>query len=95
MTEIFEAVMMVLFGVSWPLSIYKSAKSRTSKGKSIIFLSRIWVGYVSGILSKIWSGNINYVFALYLLNILMVSADIALYFRNMRLDQRLEKDACA
>lgn len=33
--EILETVMILAFGLSWPLSIYKSVKSRTAKGKSL------------------------------------------------------------
>ena len=32
--EILEMVMIVCFGISWPLSVYKSYKARTAKGKS-------------------------------------------------------------
>ena len=42
MGEIFELIMVICFGLSWPLSVYKSAKSRTAKGKSL-FLSLIHI----------------------------------------------------
>ena len=32
-----ETLMIICFGLSWPLSVYKSWKSRTSKGKSLQF----------------------------------------------------------
>ena len=85
--EVFEAVMMVCFGLSWPLSVYKSWTSRTARGKSLFFEIFIWLGYVSGITGKILSGRITWVIAVYVLNIVMVSADILLYFRNTRLDR--------
>lgn len=87
MSEIFEAVMVICFGLSWPLSVYKSWKSRTAKGKSLFFEVFIWLGYVSGIIGKIITHNITYVFIFYILNIVMVSIDICLYFRNVRLDR--------
>ena len=36
--EILEAVMVICFGISWPLSIIKSVKSKSTKGKSLIFM---------------------------------------------------------
>ena len=86
--EIFEAIMMICFGVSWPVSVYKSWTARTARGKSLVFEIFIWLGYVSGIIGKLLSGNITYVLAIYILNIVMVSVDIGLYFRNSRLDRQ-------
>ena len=91
MEEILEAAMVISFGVSWPTSIIKSYRARTAKGKSLLFLCFIFFGYVCGITAKIITGNITYVFAFYVLNLLMVGADIALYFRNKKLDSAAEK----
>ena len=88
MSEIFEAIMVICFGLSWPLSVYKSWKSRTVKGKSLFFEVFIFMGYVSGIIGKIINHNITYVFAFYILNIIMVSIDLCLYARNARLDRQ-------
>lgn len=90
MAEIFEAAMVICFGLSWPLSVYKSWKSRTTKGKSLFFEVFIWIGYVCGIAGKIMTHNITYVFIFYILNIVMVSIDLALYARNARLDKLSE-----
>ena len=87
MAQVFEMVMLICFGLSWPLSVYKSWKSRTAKGKSLFFEVFIWLGYVSGIVGKLVTHNITYVFAFYILNIVMVSIDICLYMRNLRLDK--------
>ena len=88
MTEIFEAAMVICFGLSWPLSVWKSWKSRTAKGKSLLFEIFIWVGYAFGILGKLINHNITYVFIFYVLKIAMVSVDLALYVRNAALDRR-------
>lgn len=93
--EIFEACMVVLFGISWPLNILKSIRSKTAKGKSFLFLLFIWTGYVFGVCSKLVSGNITYVFIFYVLNLVMVSIDVVLYFINRMRDrnrQVLEED---
>ncbi len=87
MAEILEAAILILFVVSWPTSIIKSYRARTAKGKSLLFLCFIFFGYVCGIVAKIIAGNITYVFAFYVLNLLMVGADIAPYFRNRKLDR--------
>ena len=85
--SIFEALMLVCFGVSWPISVIRSARSRTAKGKSPVFLAFIIIGYASGIVWKLLSGSITYVFWFYGLNLLMVTVDLCLYFRNARLDR--------
>jgi hypothetical protein len=80
--SIFEAVMLICFGVAWPVSIYKSWKSRTCAGKSVIFLYIVAIGYAAGITHKILYSP-DWVIALYILNGLMVIIDILLYYRNL------------
>ena len=93
MMSIFEIGMLLCFGAAWPLNIYKSLKSRTAAGRSILFQWAIMVGYVCGIIHKILYSN-NIVLYLYILNLLMVSFDTVLYFRNKKLDQqRAQKTA--
>lgn len=82
--SIFEIIMLVCFGLAWPFSIYKSYKSRETNGKSVAFLYIIVAGYVAGIIHKLLHSRDGVVF-LYLLNSIMVSADIVLYHRNERL----------
>ena len=86
MSELFETFMVVSFGLSWPLSIYKSYTSRTSKGKSLVFMVFILFGYACGIASKLLSRHITYVLVFYILNLVMVSIDLGLFFRNRKLD---------
>ncbi len=86
MSELLEVFMVLCFGVSWPISIRKSLVSRTAKGKSLVFECFILTGYVCGIASKLVSQNISYVVIFYIINLVTVSIDIALYFRNRRLD---------
>lgn len=88
MAELFEVFMVVSFGISWPMSILKSLKAKTAKGKSLFFLCMILFGYACGIASKLLKGNINYVIVFYVLNFIMVGIDLALYFRNRTLDQQ-------
>ncbi|KAF1086246.1 hypothetical protein SPSYN_00990 [Sporotomaculum syntrophicum] len=82
--SVFEIVMLLCFGAAWPFSIYKSYKSRSIEGKSLLFLLVIFTGYVSGILHKIFFFYDSVIY-LYAFNMVMVGTDILLYFRNKRL----------
>ena len=91
MAQLFEVLMLVCFGFSWPFNIAKSLKSRTAKGKSVAFELCIVVGYVCGLAGKILAGNITYVVIVYVLDLLMVTTDLLLTLRNKILDRRAEK----
>lgn len=93
MGNVLEAIMVICFGVSWPINIAKSLRSKTAKGKSPLFLLFIICGYVAGIAGKLITQNITYVFAFYVLNLLMVSLDLGLYFVNRKRD--LARDSAA
>lgn len=82
--KIFEVIMLICFGISWPISCYKSFVSKSTKGKSCVFIIAIIIGYISGILSKIVGNNINYTLILYIINIIFVSCDLVLYFINKK-----------
>ena len=97
---ILEIVMIASFGASWPFNVMKSYKARTTKGKSLLFLVLIFSGYIAGIASKIIGATVketNWIywlaFSFYVLNLLMVGADLLLYVRNKRLDAQREKEA--
>lgn len=87
-TTICETIMLICFGLSWPLSIAKSLQSKTAKGKSVFFQIAILVGYAAGITGKFAAGNFTYVTWLYVFNISMVAFDLFLYFRNLEADKR-------
>ena len=94
MPEILEIIMILCFGASWPFNVVKSFRARTARGKSLLFLILIEVGYIAGIAAKLVSpaymaafGEKWYVLFFYVLNFTMVGADVILYFRNRRLDK--------
>ena len=94
MSEIFEIVMILSFGASWPLNVIKSYKARTTKGKSLAFLLLIFFGYIAGISSKFMNEAYMaqfsekwYVLVFYFINITMVGIDLLLYIRNKKLDK--------
>ena len=100
MAELLEIVMIVSFGASWPLNVIKSYKARTTKGKSLAFLLLIFFGYIAGIASKFLNESYMasfsekwYVLFFYVLNLIMVGADLILYARNKKLDKEAEKNA--
>ena len=88
--QLLEIGMLVCFGLSWPFNIAKSLRSRTAKGKSTLFEVMIIIGYLLGLSSKFLAGNITYVVAFYVIDILLVSIDLILTFRNKRLGRERE-----
>lgn len=90
MTEFLEMIMLICFGISWPFSVVRNIKAKTAKGMSIEFTLLIIVGYIAGIGAKIYSGNVGFVLFVYLLNLVMVSANLVVFFINKRLDKKRE-----
>ncbi len=88
MSSVFESVMLVCFGLSWPLNVVKAYRARTAKGMSLPFILLIISGYIAGITAKLISGQTNYVLIVYFLNLAIVSINILVYFRNVTLDRR-------
>ena len=101
--DLFEALTIFCFGLSWPISIRKSYISRTAKGKSLFFEVFLLIGYAFGIARKTIqvaalgypladTGTLGVVifilsFVFYVLNFTEISVDVALYFRNTKLDR--------
>ena len=88
MESILETLMLVCFGISWPLNVIKAYRARTAKGMSLPFILMIMLGYVAGITAKVLSGQTNYVLAAYILNLAIVSLNLIIYFRNVALDHK-------
>ena len=93
--KVLEATMLILFGISWPFNLAKSIRTKSTKGKSLLFLVLIDLGYIAGITSKFFSTTFVWetdwwVFAIYVINFLFVTADLIMYFVN----KSKEKEAC-
>ena len=88
MGSIFETIMLVCFGLSWPINVFKAYKARTTKGTSLPFILLIIMGYLAGITAKIVNGQFNYVFIVYIINLAIVMLNIVVYFRNYHLDKK-------
>jgi hypothetical protein len=82
-SALFEVGMLVGFGVSWPVSVWKSYSSKCVEGKSVVFLWCVLLGYVSGILAKV-TGTPGWIISLYAFNGAMVAIDIVLHYRYRR-----------
>ena len=92
LAPILETIMLVCFGFSWPMNLIKAYRARTAKSTSLPFILLIITGYIAGISAKIASGNLNYVLIAYLLNLAIVSLNLVVYFRNMALDKKANKN---
>lgn len=87
MSSILETIMLVCFGCSWPMNLVKNYKARSAKGMSLPFILLIITGYIAGISAKLVTGQINFVFVVYILNLLIVSLNLMVYFWNRHLDK--------
>lgn len=85
--NIFETLMLLGFASAWPFNIVRAWRARTSIGTSVVFMAAVEFAYVCGMLSKIVSGDITYVFAFYVLDFMLVATALAIYFRNRALDK--------
>ena len=88
MGAIFETIMLVCFGLSWPINVVKAYKAGTTKGASLPFILLIITGYIAGITAKIVNSQFNYVFIVYIINLVIVMLNVVVYFRNYRLDKK-------
>ena len=88
MGAIFETIMLVCFGLSWPINVVKAYKAGTTKGTSLPFILLIITGYFAGVTAKIVNGQFNYVFIVYIINLLIVMLNVIVYFRNYHLDKK-------
>ena len=81
--SIWEVIMMVCFGFSWPFAIVKTVKAKNPAGKSYLFLTMIIIGYAAGCVHKLLH-KMDWVFALYVINALMVATDmvLCLYYQH-------------
>ena len=101
--NIFEIVMVLCFGASWPFNIVRAYKARTAKSTSLLFTLLIGTGYVAGIVSKIFlvsergsaywtAGFLGFVhtlaFVFYIINLCMIITALLIYFRNKKLDAK-------
>jgi hypothetical protein len=78
--SIFEALMLICFGLSGPVSIIKTLRTKTVSGKSPLFIGIIILGYTFGLTHKLLYSR-DWVIYLYVYNLVVVSLDLVLYYR--------------
>ena len=83
----FEFLMLCCFGFSWPFSIAKSIRSKSTRGKSLGFMLLVELGYVFGMIHKVLY-SYNWVLCVYVVLFLLVGVDIILYLRNAAIERR-------
>lgn len=91
--SVFEAGMMVCFGISWPIAALKTYRCKCVHGKSIHFSMLILLGYMCGIAHKVLN-DMDWVFWLYILNTFFLLVDMYLYwlYRNNKAPAADEKN---
>lgn len=88
LASVLEAVMLVCFGLSWPINAMKAFKSRTAVGTSWMFLGLITFGYIAGIAAKFVGGMVNWVLVVYFINLAALVVNWVIYARNRSLDKQ-------
>lgn len=92
--QIFEVIMLICFGLSWPVSVYKSIKTKSTQGKSIVFIIAIIIGYISGVIGKIVNNQLSYVLIIYCVNLVVVMIDLSVFFVNRKNEmKKVEKES--
>ncbi len=84
--EILEFAMLFAFGFSWPFAIAKTVRAKRVDGKSPYFMMIVIVGYLCGIAAHLVEGTKLWLCLVYLVDILLVSTDLTLYFYYARKD---------
>jgi tellurite resistance protein TehA-like permease len=88
--QLLEAVMLICFGVSWPVDIVHTIRVKHGSKKSLAFLVLIICGYGAGIAAKcVRSAGgeqpLEPVIWLYAANVALVAIDLALsYYYQLR-----------
>lgn len=90
--SLLETVMLICFGFSWPMNLIKAYRARTAKSTSLAFILLIITGYIAGIIAKFMKSAEWYLIAVYCLNLVIVSLNLVVYFRNKALDKKAGLD---
>ena len=93
LAHILEIAMLLLFGFSWPFAIARTLRAKRVDGKSPHFMMLVIIGYFCGIGKLFAAASADHplngwVLTAYILDVLLVSTDLSLYFyyaaRNKR-----------
>ena len=89
--------MLICFGCSWPISIFKSWRTKFVRGKSVGFMMLVVVGYLAGTVAKLaraaHTGEIpEFTTPLYFINAVLVMVDLTLYYKYRHNHEPVTKD---
>ena len=79
-SEILEFAMLFAFGFSWPFAIWRTYRAKRVDGKSPQFMFIVIFGYICGIAAHLVEGTKLWLCFVYIIDIALVSTDLALYF---------------
>lgn len=85
--HLLECAMLFCFGFSWPFAIAKTYRAKRVDGKSPLFEIIVIIGYLFGIVRHL-VGGVNWVLAVYVIDVLLVATDLSLYFYYARKNAR-------
>ena len=84
LSQVLEFAMLFAFGFSWPFAIVRTYRAKRVDGKSPAFMIIVLVGYLCGIAAHLVEGTKLWLCWVYLLDMALVSTDLALYFHYRR-----------
>ena len=84
LSQVLEFAMLFAFGFSWPFAIVRTYRAKRVDGKSPAFMIIVLIGYLCGIAAHLVEGTKLWLCWVYLLDMALVSTDLALYFRYRR-----------
>ena len=85
--------MLFAFGFSWPFAIARTYRAKRVDGKSPQFMFIVIFGYLCGIAAHLVEGTKLWLCVVYLIDMALVSTDLALYFHYARKNRVSETDA--
>ena len=85
--------MLFAFGFSWPFAIVRTYRAKRVDGKSPQFMFIVIFGYLCGIAAHLVEGTKLWLCVVYLIDIALVSTDLALYFHYSRKNRVAATDA--
>jgi hypothetical protein len=88
--HLLETIMLICFGLSWPINLMKNIKLKSAKPMNLPFILLIVAGYVAGVIAKIIKIDSTpvYLLVVYIFNLVMVSCNIVVYFINKGYDAK-------
>lgn len=95
LSEVLEFAMLFAFGFSWPFAIWRTYRAKRVDGKSPQFMFIVIFGYLCGISAHLVEGTKLWLCWVYLVDMLLVSTDLTLYFHYARRNRKQSRPGSA